>query len=107
MKRLSTWISKSNEDQKVYKHPHVHVGMATVNISITREAYERLAALRKHKESFSDIINRLTNRTDLLQFAGILSKKSADRLERHVREFREGFQKASEARIKQIRRELQ
>ncbi len=48
--------------------------MATKNISITEDAYMRLATRRKGKESFSDIINRLTGKEDLLQYAGVLSR---------------------------------
>ena len=58
--------------------------MATKNISITEEAYVRLASLRQGKESFSEIINRLTNKRRLLDFAGVLSEESADRIEEHL-----------------------
>jgi len=34
--------------------------MATKTISITEKAYERLKAYKKRKESFSDVINKIT-----------------------------------------------
>ena len=58
--------------------------MATKNISITEEAYDRLATLREGNESFSEIIKRITHARDLMQFAGILSTRTADELERNV-----------------------
>lgn len=67
--------------------------MATKNISITEEAYRRLASLRTGSESFSKIINRLTRRRNLSDFAGILSKESADRLEKSIRRIREAFKR--------------
>jgi len=80
--------------------------MATTNISITEDAYARLASLRKGNESFSDIINRITGKKRLLDYAGILSKESADRIEQHIKESRRRFQKDSRRRLKRIIREL-
>ena len=81
--------------------------MATVNISITQEAHARLSALRKGKESFSEIIDRLTRKQDLMKFAGILSKETADRIEEHIRKRRAMFDKERLHRRKELVRELQ
>ena len=78
--------------------------MATKNISITEEAYLRLASLRRGKESFSEIINRLTNKRRLLDFAGVLSKESADRIDEHIRERRAAL---DEERARRRRRLLE
>ncbi len=59
--------------------------MATKTISITEEAYERLAAKKREKESFSDVITRITNKINILDFAGLLTSEEADRLEAAVK----------------------
>jgi len=76
--------------------------MATKTISITEDAYERLASLRKGNESFSEIIGRITNKVNLRDFFGILSKEEGDRLEKSVKELRA----RSNNRLKKIRKEL-
>jgi len=44
--------------------------MATKNITITEDAYERLRALKREGESFSDVVTRLTERENPMAFAG-------------------------------------
>lgn len=83
--------------------PRVRVGMATKNISITEEAYARLKSLRQGKESFSDIINRVTNRRRLSEFAGFLSADSAKAIERHSKSLRQGLQRSATQRVRTIR----
>jgi len=80
--------------------------MATKHISITEEAYARLARLREKNESFSEIINRVTGKQSLMEFAGVLSKESADELERHIKEFRARFQRDSRKRLRAIQKAL-
>ena len=58
--------------------------MATKNISITEEAYKKLALLRKGNESFSEIITRITWKKDLGEFFGILSNESANEIENAI-----------------------
>lgn len=70
--------------------------MATKTISITEEAYERLAARKQKHESFSEVIKRMTNKVNLLDFAGFLTKEEADRLEAAVRAGRERSRKRLE-----------
>lgn len=41
-------------------HTHACMCMATKNISLTEDAYERLKECKREDESFSDVVNRLT-----------------------------------------------
>ncbi|MFH1073166.1 MAG: antitoxin VapB family protein [Nanoarchaeota archaeon] len=59
--------------------------MATKTISITEETYERLMAKKNEKESFSDVINKITNKVSLLEFSGLLTSEEADALENDVK----------------------
>ena len=77
--------------------------MATKNISITEEAYARLAALRRDRESFSEIIKRITHARNIMQFAGILSKSSADTLEKTITRQRTLYNKNLKERITKMR----
>ncbi len=69
--------------------------MGTKTISITDEAYDRLNSRKKERESFSEVINRLTTKKSLREFAGVFGKREANELERNIRESR----KASRARM--------
>ncbi len=81
--------------------------MATKNISITEEAYRRLATLRKKKESFSEIIMEITGkRAKLSDFHGILSRGGADALEKSIRESRKMHRILHEKRIRRLRKEF-
>ena len=62
--------------------------MGTRNISISDEAYAKLAALKEPGESFTDVINRLAGKGSILDLAGILSPKEAAELRSKVREVR-------------------
>lgn len=44
--------------------------MASKNITITEDAYDRLRALKRDDESFSDLVVRLTESADPMAFAG-------------------------------------
>lgn len=62
--------------------------MGTRNISISDEAYAKLAALKGPRESFTDVINRLAGKGSILDLAGVLSSKEAAELRSGVREVR-------------------
>jgi predicted CopG family antitoxin len=47
--------------------------MGTKNISISEEAYRRLAALKKPNESFTEVVNRLTRKKSILELVGVLT----------------------------------
>jgi len=53
-------------------YPH-RLYMGSRNISISDEAYSRLAALKRSNESFTDVINRLAGKRSILELAGVLT----------------------------------
>ncbi len=48
-----------------------------------------MKARKEEKESFTDVINKLTRERSLTEIAGILSEDEADRLEEKINEGRE------------------
>ena len=80
----------------------MYVYMPTRTISITEEAYERLKAKKNNNESFSDIILKITGKAMLSDFAGILSKDEADKLEARIKASRAN----SRSRADRIRKRL-
>jgi predicted CopG family antitoxin len=58
--------------------------MGTKNISISEEAYERLAALKGPNESFTEVVNRLTKKRSILELAGVLTEKEGDEIRREI-----------------------
>mgnify|MGYP000294124233 CR=1 FL=1 len=65
--------------------------MATKNITIAEDAYERLKAHKREDESFSDTIKRLTEGADVMDYSG-----SCPGIADSVEETREELQKALE-----------
>jgi hypothetical protein len=53
----------------VHKYVYVY-SMASKNVTITEDAYDRLKALKREGESFSDLVVRLTENADPMAFAG-------------------------------------
>ena len=68
--------------------------MAVKSITITEEAYNRLAFLKNPRESFSEVIKKITNKSSLLDLAGLLSLKEAEELKRTIREARKRMRKS-------------
>lgn len=62
--------------------------MGSKNISISDEAYARLAALKGPNESFTDVVNRLTGKNSLMALAGVLTEEDAEVLRGAVAELR-------------------
>ncbi len=62
--------------------------MGTKNIAISDEAYQRLRALKKAGESFTDVIERITRSRGVLELAGTLSKAEGRDMRRRVEELR-------------------
>ena len=67
--------------------------MATKSITITNEAYERLAIIKGNKESFSDVINKITRKYSFLDIIGIFSNKEADEIEANIKDIRRRIKK--------------
>ena len=63
--------------------------MGTKNIAISEDAYQRLKALKKPGESFTEVIERMTRSRGILELSGILSKHEATRVGEVVRGTRE------------------
>ena len=76
--------------------------MGSKNISISDEAYLRLSELKLKNESFTELIYRLTNKTNVLDLKGIISENEGKSLEKNIRESR----KLSKERIDRITKEL-
>jgi predicted CopG family antitoxin len=72
--------------------------MGTKNIAISDEAYQMLKALKKSGESFTDVIERMTRKSSVLELAGLLSKREVATVARHVKEVR----KRSSRRVAQM-----
>jgi len=65
-------------------HTQICTDMATKNIAISEDAYERLKALKRPGESFTEVIRRVTGGRGVIELAGALTEKQADELEREV-----------------------
>ena len=66
--------------------------MVTKTITVTKDAYEQLKALKKSGESFSETIKRVAgSKQDIMRFAGILSDisdKDIEEMKQSIRELR-------------------
>ena len=66
--------------------------MVTKTITVTKDAYEQLKALKKSGESFSETIKRVAgSKQDIMRFAGILSdlsEKDIEEMKQSIRELR-------------------
>ena len=77
--------------------------MATKNISISEDAYRRLASLKLPNESFSIVITRLTGKHSLNDLFGVLSKNEASRLEKNTQRVRNERAKADRNRSRRLK----
>ncbi len=67
--------------------------MGYKTISLSEEAYKRLAERKREGESFSEVVLRITGNSTLRDFVGILSKNSCDKMEEKLTLFRESRNK--------------
>ncbi|MBI2176605.1 antitoxin VapB family protein [Candidatus Woesearchaeota archaeon] len=74
--------------------------MVTKTITVTKDAYERLKALKRPEESFSEEIKRITGgKQDIMRFAGALSYLSDEETE----EIKSGIRQMRARASKQFR----
>ena len=76
--------------------------MGTKTISITEEAYERLKMRKENNESFTDVINKITGKRNIMELAGILSNNEAEQMKKHI----QGIRERSRERMERIREQL-
>ena len=74
--------------------------MSTKTLTITEEAYERLLSKKREKESFSEVIKRITNKGSILKFVGILTQEEGKALEREIALGRTQSRKRAERMMK-------
>ncbi len=63
--------------------------MGTKNIAISDDAYQRLKALKKPEESFTDVIERMTRSRGIVDLAGMLTKEEGRDVRKSVGKIRE------------------
>jgi predicted CopG family antitoxin len=76
--------------------------MATKNISLDEDAYNRLDELKEDEESFSDVVKKITERKSLREISGIISEDEAEKMRKYVEKSRE----KSKDRTKRVSDEL-
>lgn len=67
------------------------LGMAVKTLTITEDAYLRLASLKRPGESFSELIRRMTMRRPLADFVGAFDAAPPRALEGAIRSTRREF----------------
>ncbi len=76
--------------------------MGTKNIAISDEAYQRLKSLKKPGESFTELIERMTQQKAILELAGVLTPQEG----RSMRETIEKMRKESSDRVLHVAKRL-
>ncbi len=76
--------------------------MATKNISLTEEEYNRLRIIGRENESFSEIVLRITKKSDIDDYVSILSKETDNELERNIKRLREKHRAVHKTRMQNI-----
>lgn len=77
--------------------------MATKTITITNEAYEKLAMLKEPRESFSEVINRIASKHSVFELIGLLTEEEAKDMKKHVEELNELTRKGMEEGFKRLK----
>lgn len=58
--------------------------MASRTVSLSEDAYQRLARLRRPGESFSDVVRRIVPRRSLLELTKIMTRAEAEALAKAI-----------------------
>jgi predicted CopG family antitoxin len=82
-------------------HRHTQ-SMGTKNIAISDEAYQRLKALKKPGESFTEVIERMTRSRGILELAGTLSIGQAAQVKERIREIREDSSRRLQRTVEKV-----
>jgi predicted CopG family antitoxin len=80
--------------------------MGTTTISLSDDAYERLKAMKREGESFSDVVRRLTAGAELGDYYGVLDDDTGAELAGVVAERRSETTDAHEERVEEFADEL-
>lgn len=62
--------------------------MPVKTITITEEAYRKLARIKRPEESFTDVVNRILGWPSVLDLAGILEPEAGGKLEEEAKRIR-------------------
>ncbi len=73
------------------------------SLTVSNEAYERLASRKEPGESFSTVINKLTGKASLMDIAGVLSGDEAINLEKNIMENRKRMNERIQKTAKELR----
>ncbi|MFH0836947.1 MAG: antitoxin VapB family protein [Candidatus Aenigmatarchaeota archaeon] len=65
-------------------------------LTVSEDAYERLASRKTNGESFSDVIKKLTGKSTLSDLIGIMSDKEAEEVSRNIGERRRDMRNRTE-----------
>lgn len=85
---------------------YTYTDVGTKTISLSDDAYERLAERKREGESFSDVVRRLTAGVELRDYLGVLDDDTAEDLERIVAERRADRSDRRRERVERLAEEL-
>ncbi len=74
----------------------------TKTVGLTDDAYERLKAVKREGETFSDVVRRLTGAHLLKELAGTMDDETAEEYMRAIREGRERAERERKERYERI-----
>lgn len=80
----------------------MYIYMGTKSITITDEAYQRLSVFKESKESFSDVINKITRKYSLLDLVGVLTDEGADEMRDYLKDMQKRMRRGMERTLSEI-----